>query len=93
MVRRRKATTGSSQISRAPPGRQKVQLEGIGVKTIGCGVSFDVVLSLAPIVVVHAAHIYHSHKPEKGKLAVPLGKCKKNSQRTSGLRGGTNSCL
>lgn len=47
-------------------GRQKAQLEGIGVKTIGCGVSFDVVLSLATSVVVRTAHIYQSHKPEGG---------------------------
>lgn len=84
VVRRKKATTSSSQLSGSPLGRQKVQLEGIGVKTIGCSVSFDMVLSLAAIVVACAAHIYHSHKPEKGKLAVQLGRSEKIAREPVG---------
>lgn len=55
-----------------------MQLQGIAVKTIGCGVSFDVVLSVASAVAACAAHIPPTSLKEKASSAVALGRSKKN---------------
>lgn len=54
-----------------------MQLQGIVVKTIGCGVSFDVVLSVSAAVAAFAAHITPTSLKEKASFAVVLGRCKK----------------
>lgn len=58
-----------------------MQLEGTGVKTIGCGVSFHVFLSLAATVVACACCLCSSITPTslmgKAGFAVPSGSGKK----------------
>lgn len=53
-----------------------MQLQGIAVKTIGYGVSFDVVLSVSAAVAACAAHITPTSL-KKASFAVALGRCKK----------------